>query len=76
MLNPASFVGGVSSGFVFGLDIGIASVGWAVLSDSKRLKLPGAWWQAANAESMLALRVNRANHEWKDYWATNRLQAA
>jgi hypothetical protein len=42
----------------------------------KRLKLPGAWWQAANAESMLALRVNRANHEWKDYWATNRLQAA
>lgn len=37
----------------------------------KHLKLPGAWWQAANAEHMLALRVNRANGEWQDYWATD-----
>ena len=37
----------------------------------KRLKLPGAWWTATNAESMLALRVNRANDEWQSYWATN-----
>lgn len=37
----------------------------------KRLKLPGAWWSAANAEHMLALRVNRANNEWAGYWATN-----
>lgn len=36
----------------------------------KRLKLPGAWWTAANADYMLALRVNRANGEWADYWAT------
>lgn len=36
----------------------------------KRLKLPGAWWQAANAENMLALRVNRANGEWQGYWDT------
>jgi len=35
----------------------------------KRLKLPGAWWTAANAEHMLALRVNRANGEWSQYWA-------
>ena len=35
----------------------------------KRLKLPGAWWTAANAEHMLALRVNRANEEWSEYWA-------
>jgi hypothetical protein len=37
----------------------------------KRLKLPGAWWEAANAEHMLALRLNRANKEWASYWATN-----
>lgn len=42
----------------------------------KRLKLPGAWWTAANAENMLALRVNRANKEWNGYWATNLRYAA
>lgn len=30
----------------------------------KRLKLPGAWWCAANADYVLALRLNRANHKW------------
>ena len=34
-----------------------------------RLKRPGAWWRAANAEHMLALRLNRANRQWHDYWA-------
>lgn len=34
----------------------------------ERLKLPGAWWKAANADSMLALRVLRANEQWDDYW--------
>lgn len=34
----------------------------------ERLKLPGAWWKAANAESMLALRVERANGGWEQYW--------
>lgn len=34
----------------------------------ERLKLPGAWWKAANAEAMLALRVERANQEWQQYW--------
>jgi len=42
----------------------------------KRLKLPGAWWLAANADHMLALRVNRANGEWADYWATDYRYAA
>ena len=37
----------------------------------KRLKLAGAWWEAANAEHMLALRLARANKEWAGYWATN-----
>lgn len=37
----------------------------------KRLKLPGTWWLAANADHMLALRVNRANNEWASYWATD-----
>lgn len=34
----------------------------------KRLKLPGSWWCAENAEHMLALRLNRANRQWDDYW--------
>lgn len=42
----------------------------------KRLKLPGAWWRAANAEHMLALRLNRANGRWNAYWATDFKQAA
>jgi hypothetical protein len=34
----------------------------------QRLKRPGAWWRTHNAEHMLALRLNRANHRWHDYW--------
>ena len=37
----------------------------------RRLKLPGAWWNEVNAEHMLSLRVNRANGEWLNYWATD-----
>lgn len=33
-----------------------------------RLKLSGAWWKEENAEKMLALRVARANGEWRSYW--------
>lgn len=33
-----------------------------------RLKVSGAWWRAENAEKMLALRVARANGEWRSYW--------
>jgi len=35
----------------------------------QRLKRPGAWWRPANADHMLALRLNRANHRWSEYWA-------
>lgn len=42
----------------------------------KRLKLPGAWWLADNAQRMLSLRVNRLNGEWSGYWATNYLYVA
>ena len=35
----------------------------------KRLKLPGAWWRVEHAEHMLALRINRLNGDWDDYWA-------
>lgn len=35
----------------------------------QRLKLPGAWWRAENAEHMLALRINRKNGDWPAYWA-------
>ena len=34
----------------------------------KRLKLPGAWWITDNVESMLRLRVVRANDDWQEYW--------
>ena len=33
-----------------------------------RLKRPGAWWKAENAEKMLALRTLRASGEWESYW--------
>jgi hypothetical protein len=42
----------------------------------QRLKRPGAWWRAANAEHMLALRLNRANRLWDAYWANDLKQAA
>ena len=34
----------------------------------KRLKIAGAWWLEKNAANMLALRVNRANNQWDEYW--------
>ena len=34
----------------------------------QRLKLPGAWWTPDNADSMLALRIIRANEKWDEYW--------
>jgi hypothetical protein len=42
----------------------------------QRLKRPGAWWRAANADHMLALRLNRANRQWDAYWAGDLQQAA
>lgn len=33
-----------------------------------RLKIAGGWWTERNAESMLQLRVARANHWWDAYW--------
>jgi Uncharacterised protein family (UPF0236) len=33
-----------------------------------RLKKAGAWWYRQHAHSMLALRVVRANGDWKQYW--------
>lgn len=37
----------------------------------QRLKLAGAWWKHTNAQSMLNLRVARANECWNAYWARN-----
>ena len=42
----------------------------------KRLKLPGAWWSSAPIETLLALRLNRANQEWEAYWQGLEKQAA
>jgi hypothetical protein len=41
----------------------------------KRLNLPGSWWCAANADHMLALRLNRANRQWDSYWSQARKAA-
>lgn len=38
----------------------------------KRLKIAGAWWREETAESMLNLRVLRANNDWDDYWEKRR----
>jgi hypothetical protein len=38
----------------------------------ERLKKAGAWWKRENAGKMLALRVNRANGEWRSYWQQQR----
>ncbi|MFO1434702.1 MAG: ISKra4 family transposase [Candidatus Competibacteraceae bacterium] len=42
----------------------------------QRLKLPGAWWSPAHIETMLALRLNRANREWEAYWQEVEKEAA
>ena len=42
----------------------------------RRLKLPGAWWRAANADHMPSLRLNRANQQWNEYWDADFRQAA
>jgi len=41
----------------------------------QRLKLPGAWWAPDNVDSMLALRIIRANGKLDEYWNQQR-QAA
>lgn len=42
----------------------------------KRLKIAGAWWQQEQAQNMLALRVCRANQDWKAYWSQSTQKAA
>lgn len=42
----------------------------------ERLKLPGAWWSPDHIETMLALRLNRANREWQAYWRGVEKEAA
>jgi hypothetical protein len=42
----------------------------------ERLKLPGAWWSPDPIETMLALRLNRANREWEVYWQGVEKEAA
>ncbi|HMO47773.1 MAG TPA: hypothetical protein PKB14_17305 [Rubrivivax sp.] len=57
-------------------------IGWGEIESAhrciirKRLKLPGAWRQAANAGHMLVLRLNRANGERHSYWDRDLLYAA
>lgn len=37
----------------------------------QRLKLAGCWWKETHAQSMLNLRVARANQLWNTYWSEN-----
>ena len=41
----------------------------------KRLKIAGAWWKKETANAMLALRINRFNGYWENYWKSERLAA-
>lgn len=41
-----------------------------------RLKRPGAWWKRENANSVIALRVLRANNGWDAYWDSQFQHAA
>jgi hypothetical protein len=34
----------------------------------ERLKISGAWWKIDNVDKMLALRLNRVNGNWENYW--------
>jgi hypothetical protein len=34
----------------------------------QRLKRSGSWWRIDHAEHLLALRLNRANKRWREYW--------
>lgn len=38
----------------------------------QRLKITGAWWKEGNAADMLALRINRANENWEQYWQSKK----
>ena len=42
----------------------------------KRLKLPGAWWNEATINPMLAIRVLRANGWWQEFWDSSPPQIA
>jgi hypothetical protein len=67
-------------------DQGALQQGWPIGSGAiesshryivqQRLKRPGAGWLPRNAEHMLALRLNRANHRWETYWQRCIQQAA
>jgi hypothetical protein len=72
-LNQLDYKGALSQGLPIGSGEIESAHRYIV---QKRLKLPGSWWQAANADRMLALRVNRANGEWASYWATDFRYAA
>jgi len=39
----------------------------------KRLKIPGGWWLKKNAQSMVSLRVVRANGAFEQYWSSYRM---
>jgi hypothetical protein len=42
----------------------------------ERLKLPGAGWSPTPVETLLALRLNRANREGEAYWQRAEKEAA
>lgn len=42
----------------------------------QRLKISGAWWKKNNAQTMLNLRVLRANGAWDAYWESDLEKAA
>jgi hypothetical protein len=61
--------------------VGARRAGWPIGSGEiesghrhvvqQRLKLAGCWWKETHAQTMLNLRVARANNLWNAYWPNN-----
>jgi hypothetical protein len=72
-LEPLDYQGALQRGLPIGSGE-IESAHRSIIQE--RLKLPGAWWSPAHLETMLALRLNRANREWETYWRGVEKEAA
>jgi hypothetical protein len=64
-LGPTRLSGALERGLPIGSGE-IESAHRYIIQD--RLKRPGAWWAPAHVETMLALRLTRANRQWEHYW--------
>lgn len=72
-LDQLDYQGAIQQGLPIGSGA-IESAHRAIIQ--ARLKRPGAWWSPGHIETMVALRLNRANREWDAYWQSVEKAAA